>query len=267
MEPFDYLAYKKNKDKNTKIRKYTEEEKRLACLIWIGTFFVVFVTVIIIVASKTGKIDIEYGRLGKNPSVEVEVVDEDDGEIVTRKEKFTVDKRLFLIQQEEKGPSKSKAVEKTNEQSEVISNEEFNEIQASNSQYLNKKEDKKEDKKEEDKKSSSAEKTQTPKAQPASQKASLKGKLPVSEKNEKQVTIKPESALQAPKITSKVLVGKYYSIEDARKAQSSFGAEQALIKKINNYYTVQVGVFENYNVAKSLAVKLKAQGYDSWIFQ
>lgn len=258
MEHFDYLTYKQNKnEERQQIKKYSREEKMLALSIWAGTFAVVFILAILFIASRTSKIDIEYGRLGKDTEkgAIVEFQDEENGEEITRKERFTVDKRLFLIQQEEKGPSKSKSVAKNQDQSEVISTNTFNEIQTKNSELTKKKAEEKTEKKQEE--------VITP---TNTSKALIKPKLPVSEQNTSSVNIQPLGALDAPKLTSKVLIGKYPTIEEVRKVQSSL-SEPAFVKKINNYYTLQVGSYESLDIAKSVASKLKMQGYNTWILQ
>lgn len=258
MEHFDYLTYKQNKnEEKQQIKKYTKEEKMLALGIWAGTFAVVFVLAILFIASRTSKIDIEYGRLGKDTEKGslVGLQEEENGEEITRKERFTVDKRLFLIQQEEKGPSKSKMVGKSQDQSEVISTNTFNEIKTKNSELAKKNT--------EENKEIKQESTLNP-TNPT--KAIIKPKLPVSEQNTSSVNVQPLGALDVPKLTSKVLIGKYPTIEEVRKVQNSL-PEPTFVKKINNYYTLQVGSYESSEVAKSVASKLKMQGYNTWILQ
>ena len=261
MEPFDYLTYKKNKtEEEATQRTYTKEEKRLAIAIWIGTFAFMFVFVFCLVASRTSKIDIEYGRMGnKDRQVSYEVQDEETGENVTKKNKFTIDKRLFLIQQEEKGPSESKTLAKTPEQAEVISNKKFDEIKTNNKEILNKQEETKE----------TVNKSEA-QAQAVSvqNKVAIKPKLPLPSENEtSNLGVKAIGAIDTPKLTSKVFVGKYISIEDARKVQAELSDTPTFLKKINNHYTLQVGSFDSFDTAKSTAAKLKMRGFDAWIYQ
>lgn len=266
MEPFDYLTYKRKKMEEggsaelPKKRVYSAKEKALAlgCII---TFFCCFIFATMYVGSKSSKIDIEYGRLGKNQNKMTEFKDEIDGEEVTRKEKITVDKRLFIIQQEERGPSESKIIEK-NKDSEVISNNEFNEIKTKNEEYLNNQNQKEEDK---------TEAKQPEQIKPVVvNKVAIKPKLPVAtvlpEGNTK-VSVKSVGGLDANTPVSKVLVGKYSTMEEAKKAQEKMPDVPSFVKKINGYYTLQVGSYESYEVAKATAGRLKLKGFDSWIYQ
>ena len=260
MEPFDYLAYKRKKleEKGIKLenplkKTYTEREKALmvGCA---ATFVCCFLLAMAYVGSKSSKIDIEYGRLGKNSNKIVEFTDEVDGEEVTRKEKITVDKRLFLIQQEEQGPSESKTVDKMKD-SEVISNSEFNEIKTKNEEYFNN------TKQEEIIKPNTTENITV-------NKVSIKPKIPTTtlpEDNTK-VLVKPVGALETSTPSTKVLVGKFYNIEDAKKVQSEL-PDPSFVKKINGYYSLQVGSFESFEVAKATAGRLKLKGFDAWIYQ
>lgn len=264
MDEFDYLSYKQSKTEDKKkAKKYSKEEKIIALSVWAGTFAIVFILVIIFVSTKSSKIDIEYGRLGKDTEkgAVVEYQDEEDGEEIIRKERFTVDKRLFLIQQEEKGPSKSKVVSKDTEQSEVISTNTFNEIKTKNDEIIKKvNEIKPQDTQ------SSTDIINNVVNLDSSKKVKIKPKLPVDTQNTPSEQPKLTSAIEAPKVTSKVFVGRYTSIEEAKKYQQKI-AEPSIVKKINNIYTIQVGVYENSNVAKNVAGKLKIQGHDVWIFQ
>lgn len=266
MEPFDYLTYKRKKleeGENTQPsgkRIYTQQEKKLAlgCII---TFVCFFIFAMFYVASKSSKIDIEYGRLGKNPNRTIEFKDEVDGEEITRKEKITVDKRLFLIQQEEKGPSESKIIGKNNE-TEVISNSEFNDIKNKNEEFLNNKTQEEEPKKTE------ALQEITPST--TVNKIAMKPKLPVATvlpENNTKVVVNSVGAIEAPVIVTKVLVGKYATMDEAKQAQSEMSDTPSFVKKINGFYTLQVGSFDNYEVAKTTAGKLKSRGYSAWLYQ
>lgn len=263
MDEFDYLSYKQNKTEDRKkAKKYSKEEKVVALSIWAGTFAAVFILAIIFISTKSSKIDIEYGRLGKDTEkgAVVEYQDEEDGEEIIRKERFTVDKRLFLIQQEEKGPSKSKVVSKDVEQSEVISTNTFNEIKTKNNEIAKKTN--------ETAPSNVQNSTDTVNnsAVNNSNKVKIKPKLPLDTQNTLSEQPKPISAIEAPKVTSKVLIGRFATIEDAKKYQQKI-SEPTIIKKMNNTYTIQVGVYENSSVAKNVAGRLKMQGHDVWIFQ
>ncbi len=253
MDHFDYLTYKQKKqqEKTPKKRVYTNREKALAtaCLVSFALFFV-FATIFI--ATKASKIDIEYGRLGKNPNLEVEIQDEENGEEVTRKEKFTVDKRLFLIFQEEKGPSESKVL-KRNTEGDVISNSAFENIKSNGQEYLPKEEP--------------APSVKTERIS-ASNKVAIKPKLPVNtEASSTQVLVKPVGAFNTSYAPAKVYIGKFATIEEAKSLQAKIIDIPCFIKRTGAYYTLQAGSYDNYEAAKKEAGKLKARGLDAWILQ
>ncbi len=288
MEPFDYLTYKKNKFKKPK-SGIDKKHKIIIASICVFTFIICFLLVFNVISSKTSKIDIEYGRLGKNtPSVtpdkpvyNYENFDEEPE--AERREKYTIDKRLFLIQQEEKGPSTSEVIAKTKEHSEVISKKEFEMIKSNNEeikQITSKEENNLQTIELNDKikgnlvkdterqnKKVSAPTPLSAQNSISDQKIAMKPKLPVNEINKP----KPISLIQAQGITSKVLIGKFQSLSDARKVQSTLTdlPEGVLpfVKKINSYYSIQIGSYENFATAKSVAAQYKLKGYDVWILQ
>ncbi|MCD8024429.1 MAG: SPOR domain-containing protein [Candidatus Gastranaerophilales bacterium] len=248
MEHFDYLTYKKNKHKKQNSVSI-KSEGNLTSKICIATFAVIFVLVISFIGSKSSKIDVEYGRLGSN---ETEV--SSDEEESYPHEKFTIDKRLFLIQQEEKGPSESKVIAK-NEQSEVISADEFKMIK-NNSEEV----------------AQGAERTHfavpkdnTENVDNTETKPVMKPKIPI------KPAVKQAGALDISITPSKVLVGKYSTQEEAKamqiKLSGAISDTAPFIKKIANIYTVQVGSFDNFDMAKTVAGNLKIKGYDVWILQ
>lgn len=285
MEPFDYLTYKKNKFKRPK-NTIDNKHKIIIASICILTFIFCFFMVFNIISSKTSKIDIEYGRLGVNtPSHEADkpvyTYEQDPEEYTPRREKYTIDKRLFLIQQEEKGPSTSEVVAKPKEHSEVISKEEFEMIK-SNSEEIKLTAKKETDNFKTIELNDKIKENLTKKAagqndikaaptpgasNAAEQKIAIKPKLPVNEAPK----VKPISALEAQGIASKVLIGKYATLAEARKVQNTLtdlpDGVLPFVKKINSYYTIQMGSYENFNIAKTVAAQYKQKGYDVWILQ
>lgn len=279
MEPFDYLTYKKNKAQN-KIKKMPAVDKTAAGVICLITFTGFFVFVMVFIASKSSKMDIEYGRLGNTNQTAPQTVNkiyyDDEEEDIKR---FTIDKRLFLIRQEEYGPSESRII-KPKDSFEVISKEEF-ELLKTNSEEVVKTAEKNYAgepltdkyltgqnetvlKNNPDTKESEELQTQMPQP-PNETKAAIKPKLPV------KPAIKPLGALDAPAVISKVLVGRYKTLDEARKAQSLMTELQdgtiPFIRKVNAYYSIQTGSYKSFDIAKAAASKLKAKGYDVWILQ
>ncbi len=247
---------KKEKDKKIKL-----------CLV---TFVVIFLLVMFFIGSKSSKIDIEYSRadegadsISMNEQKEENITqeEEEEEEEPVDHSSYTIDKRLFLIHEQEKGPSESKVVESAKDQSEVISKKEFDLIKT-NSEVYSKSSDN-EIEKPSDPIETPAEQTKDDTAE--QQKAAIKPKLPV------QPVVKTSGALDIPVTPSKVLIGKYPTEAEARKVQSSltslpYGA-QPFIKKINSTYSIQIGSYDNYSSARAVAGQLKTRGYDAWILQ
>ncbi len=271
MEPFDYLTYKRNKtESKTKkpIILIDKKERGLVLSLCIGTFVLFFIAVMFFIASKTAKMDIEYNIYGGNSLDTTEtVVNEDNKEEV----KPTIDKRLFLIQQEENGPSESRVITKDKDHSEVISKEQFEEIKSNREEVI--------------KKAEKQEFLNQPQANEAKNEEVIKPTIIDESKNiivgENKISIKPRLPLQPqvkqmseltiPVVSSKVLVGRFATIEEAREAQKSLSTVVAgvypFVKKINDVYSVQVGAFESFDAAKQIAGKLKSRGFDVWILQ
>lgn len=277
MEPFDYLTYKRNKQKVKKTESLSKKEKMIVSGTCIGTFVVFFVFVMGFIASKSSKIDIEYGRLGENPNTPIETQNSENGEEMPVREKYTIDKRLFLIQQEEHGPSESKVVEKAAEQSEVISKDQFKEIKTNNEEVVQKAEKQVLAKKPQETQTENPIKPDidtTKNIVVGENKIAIKPKLPVKPQTTatqpaKQL-VTTAGALDLQLAPSKVLVGKFSTFEEARTAQEKvpeIPGASPFIKKLNGYYTVQVGAYASFDMAKVIAGKLKSKGLDVWIYQ
>jgi len=73
-----------------------------------------------------------------------------------------------------------------------------------------------------------------------------------------------DPATQTPTY-SKIYIGQYTSMQDAVAMQSmvmnSGLVDAPQIKSVNGYYTIQAGVFQNYESAKALANKLNNAGF------
>ncbi len=267
MEPFDYLTYKRNKALS-QANKIKIKDKKAVGIIFAVTFVSIFILVMVFIASKSSKIDIEYGRMGKvENEIEKSEVINNEIEEDENLHKFTIDKRLFLIQQEEKGPSESRVVEKK-DQAEVISQEEFNNLKTNNEEVIKTAEKQLALKPPVNKpQNEQTEATEAKQENPTvnQQKPAIMPKLPV------KPAVVPLGALETPQVASKVLIGKYYSLEDARKIKDSIqGLPEGVspfVRKVSSYYAVQIGSYDSFDYAKAIAAKLKARGYDVWILQ
>ena len=72
-------------------------------------------------------------------------------------------------------------------------------------------------------------------------------------------------------IMSKVLIGRYETLEEAQKAQETLKLNNPslapYVKKVGNVFAIQTGSYQDFNIAKSHAQALSAKGYDVWIYQ
>ena len=72
-------------------------------------------------------------------------------------------------------------------------------------------------------------------------------------------------------IMSKVLIGRYETFEEAQKVQIKIKEQNdslsPFVKKIGDVYSIQMGSYQDFSVAKNQAQLLKSEGYDVWIYQ
>ena len=85
-------------------------------------------------------------------------------------------------------------------------------------------------------------------------------------------TNKPISMNEANvEVYSKVLIGKYETFEDARSAQDAVRevnrGTTPFIRKVGDIYALQVGSFQDLEVAKQVASRFRAENFDVWIYQ
>ena len=116
-----YFAYKKNKIQR-EIETTKKPISRLNFLfqLFLATFIIVFIVIIVCIMKYSSKIDIEYaqgelqlssGAINSIPNY---------GKLSEEEPQRRIDKRLMLIQQEENAPSEARIVEKKNIHQEVI---------------------------------------------------------------------------------------------------------------------------------------------------
>lgn len=264
----DYYRYKRNKIQRA-INKQQEQPSRFTILLQIFaiTFIIFFIAIVVSIMKLSTKIDIEYSNskyMNNNGQPEQQEYDEED-EIQGK-----IDKRLTLIQQEENAPSEAK----------IIRSNDFSNSEVINPVHLE--ENKKIEKAERLKKLKEAQEAVN-KTEATNQKEAKKDnneetqkpttlkipdKLPLLEKKAPIPEINTEKNIT---INSKVLIGHYKTFEDAREAQIAIKqktpSSTPYVRKIGEAYSLQMGSYQEFSTARIQAQKLKAQGYDVWIYQ
>ena len=248
----DYFAYKKNKIQGQAIK----QEKKISKLnflfqIFITTFIIMFIIIVIVIMKYSTKVDIEYSKNSplNNSSI---LNDAQTEEEIYKEQQGKIDKRLLLIQQEENAPYEAKIIEKQNPE-EVI-----------NPIHLEK-----------NKKIENNEKfEQTKELQKDDTKDILKPKItnPIDELTSNSTKKTQENIINKNiTIMSKVLIGRYSTLEEAQKAQAEIKSLNLgvtpFVKKVGDVFSVQMGSYQDFTVAKNHAQNLKAKGYDVWIYQ
>lgn len=245
-----YFAYKKNK-----IQREIEEQKkpisRLNFLLQLfgATFVIIFIVIVVSIMKYSSKMDIEYtqGELQLSSSS----VNTVSGYNIAQEEEQQrkIDKRLILIQQEENAPSEARIVEKPTEQHDVIAPSHIE-----NNKKLEKIEKQKKLNEQSDIKANS-------KISSMIEEVKLQKKVPAeSLETESNVTI-----------LSKVLIGHYNTFEEAQKLQNEIKAKNSslspFVRKVGGVFSVQMGSYQDFSVAKNHAQNLKSKGFDVWIYQ
>lgn len=232
----DYLTYKKSKI-NPRLEQRQQRSSRLRIAFWIFiiTFSIIFALVVQMVRRYSTRIDIEYGRNIDSASKQA------DNSILSQgfgnEAKKLIGNRLKLIQLEENAPSEAKIISNEKNDNEVIDLE----------QYAKLKEE-----------------------------ASGSDVVPLGASIEtttnSATTNKPISMNEANvEVYSKVLIGKYETFEDARSAQDAVRevnrGTTPFIRKVGDIYALQVGSYQDLEVAKQVASRFRAENFDVWIYQ
>ena len=228
----DYLTYKRNK-MNKEGKKSSMSRVRVAFWVFMITFSLIFAIVVQVVRKYGAKIDIEYGR-SQNLSVK-----QADGMILSNSFgtdfKRGIDNRLKLIQLEENAPNEAKILSSQKDKNEVIDLEHFQQIKKEN--------------KDDENEMISVKKIET-------------------ESEKTPLGVKTQNGIIS---YSKVLIGKYASFEEARAAQDEVRAlnqdTTPFIRKVGDVYALQVGSFQDIDMARSTAAKYHAAHFDVWIYQ
>ena len=266
----DYFTYKRNKMRHNPPPKQGKPISKFNFLfqLFVATFVVIFILIVLFIMKFSTKVDIEYTRgdladLDSNGNYSNTYSEED-----SKREK--IDKRLVLIQQEENAPSEAKIIS-DNKNNEVIDPqiiEENNKIDKKHSIEFKKKQELKQQKKEQ---------TQEPK-QPQENETATSAPIPKATekeqaKEEAQIASPPKTLTSDSNLTimSKVLIGRYQTLEEARAMQTTLKGQFAqlspYVKKVGSIYSVQMGSYQDFSIARKHAQSLQAQGYEVWIYQ
>lgn len=243
-----YLAYKKNK-----IQKEIETNKKpisrfsFLLQLFVATFIVIFIIIVISIMKYSSKVDIEYSQ------GELQLADGVTNNIpnyapIEEEPQRKIDKRLMLIQQEENAPSEARIIEKSPMQPEVISQKHIEE-----SKLI--------EKHQQEAQNTQKNTENNSKISSLIEEVKLQNKIPVEElAQDANVTI-----------MSKVLIGRYMTFEEAQKLQTQIKAKnsslQPFVRKVGNVFSVQMGSYQDFSIAKKHAQVLRNQGFDVWIYQ
>ena len=246
----NYFAYKKNK-----IQASAEKQKKpLSKLnflfqLFVATFIIVFMIIVVAIMKYSSKVDIEYtkGDLSFNNAGDATRMPTYGGiseEVQQRK----IDTRLMLIQQEENAPSEAKIISKDKNSTQIIDPSHIEE---------NKKIEK----------MHKVEEGKTASKQKATGKISeLVQNVKANEKKQAEASVNNNIT-----ILSKVLIGRYKTFEEAQKVQNDIKQKNPsltpFVRKVGEVFCVQMGSFQEFEVAKKQAQILKSKGFDVWIYQ
>ena len=242
-----YFAYKKNKIQR-EIETHKKPISRLNFLfqLFVATFIIIFIMIVVGIMKYSSKVDIEYtvgelqlanGAINTIPSYNTSTDDEPQRKI---------DKRLMLIQQEENAPSEARILERPSANQEVIS-----QAHLENNKKL--------------------EKLEKQRKLEEQNKASKIGAIIEDVKMQKKIPVEQLTSDENITVMSKVLIGRYTTFEDAQKLQNQIKAKnpslQPFVRKVGNVFSVQMGSYQEFSVAKSHAQSLRSKGFDVWIYQ
>ncbi|MBE7706923.1 MAG: SPOR domain-containing protein [Cyanobacteria bacterium SIG30] len=227
METPDYLAYKKAKQQYVEETKKAKRSDYKKLKILFLIFSLTFIFCFLTIMNVSNNLST---KLDIEEEQNVMVLDENNSE----EQKGSIDKRLEMLYDEEIGLSTARAINK--KEDEIMSQDKADEIKKSDEEIA---------------------KTETVKEQE---------NLNIELNNEKiEETYTP--------VFTRVLVGKYATIEEAKSAQDyirtveGFETASPFIRKMGDFYSIQVGSYTNSDVAKSVAEKLSNSNYHVWILE
>lgn len=243
----DYLTYKRSKIK-TEIEEKRRPISKINFLLqlFLATFIVMFIIIVVVIMKFSSRVDIEYAS---TPSGDYSMKQEEENIPIApnyapfEDEQQKIDMRLRLIQQEENAPSEAKIISDSNKDNEII-----NPIHIEESKKIDK-----------------IEKIKTQNALSETKKPSE------TQETIKKTVVEINNTNQT--ISSKVLVGRFPTFEDAQrflngvKNDPRFDDYAPYVRKVGDVYSVQMGSFVDFPTAKARAQRLKARSLDVWIYQ
>ena len=252
----DYFTYKKNKlEAEPELRQPVRHAFKVNFLIrlFVATFIVMFIVIATVILKYSSKMDMEYTK-GELSLGNTEVQNNISGFEVEDKQ-GKIDKRLLLIQQEENAPSEAKLLMKQPENSNVI-----DAIHIENNNKIEK-----QVKAEENKNKPNL-------VIPDKDETGIAGAInEIKNHTKKTVEEIPLPENKNVTVMSKVLIGKFLTFEDANKYQEEIKSKNPssspFVRKVGEVFCVQMGSYQDFEVAKKTAQNLKAQGFDVWIYQ
>ena len=249
----DYFAYKKNKLENEpQPTKKPISKFNFLLQLFIATFIIMFIVIVIAIMKYSSRVDIEYaqGELSlSNNDAQSNVTGYD-----VEDKQGKIDKRLLLIQQEENAPSEAKILTKHPGDVDVI---DPNIVEKNN--IIDKKA------------KLEQEKNKPNLVIPEKEENNLINAINEIKNHTKKPSEEPVNENKNITIMSKVLVGKFVSFEEAQNMQNEIKTKNPslspYVRKIGEVFSVQMGSYQDFDVAKRHAQTLKAQGLDVWIYQ
>lgn len=247
-----YFEYKKHKMQAQYPQKDIFKSRfGLMFKIFVATFIIIFIVLIIAIMKFSSRVDIEYSR-GEVPYQDGEIADSSDDE------QYKIDNRLMLIQQEENAPSEARIISQEKTKNEVMDASLLEESQKIE------RERKLEEKKAHQKELLENEKSKQNVHQP------LKPLLQLKEAETKTLKDRYQEDDNIT-ITSKVMVGRFADSQEAKEAvediKSRVPDSTPFVRKMGDVYGVQMGSYKDFIVARNVAQKLKTKGLDVWIYQ
>jgi hypothetical protein len=255
----DYLTYKKSKQKLDAAEK---KPARLRIVFWLCvlTFALCFGTFTNFAVRYGTKMDIEYDKsviLGDGQNYIANAFGEDSLiSFEQEREVRAIDNRLRLIQLEEMAPSGARALNR--DTNVVMEREHYERITSGEDIFAPER--------------PAVQRTKPDEPQKDAVVNVSASAAPSRPQAAQQNVAAPTPRVEPSQISSKVLVGRYRTFEDAKAAQTSMreatnqGASP-FIRRVGEVYTLQIGSFSNPDIAKNVAQSYSDLGHNVWVIQ
>ena len=263
----DYFTYKRNKQQNEAPRQKKPISKlNFLFQLFVATFIIIFILIALSIMKYSTKIDIEYSR---NDLAELD----SNGTIpsytnIQDTEQKRIDKRLSLIQQEENAPSEAKIITDYKHNNIVIDPKLVEENKKIDKKHQQELKQRQKQRQEQELLKKQSEETANSKVIEVPKPTIANAISEITQKPQNQPIQTQESNIT---IMSKVLIGRYSNFEEAQAMQNTIKAQNPslapYVKKVGNVFSIQMGSYQDFNIAKRYAQTLQAKGYDVWIYQ